>query len=139
MPAFISFRATQTAVAPAAYLVPAALDGVLEVLAAHGVESRALAAPLRRRVEAFRISASRQEEREFEGHRARALEGAWESVEPELPAGTVVVPLDQPLGRLAFHLLDPRASDGLVRWNVLDAALEGAAVYPILRSTAQIP
>ncbi|HUP18411.1 MAG TPA: M14 family metallopeptidase [Gemmatimonadota bacterium] len=139
MPAFVSFRPTRTAVAPFAYLVPPELDSVLDLLEAHGVESRPLATPVRGRFEAFGISASRQEEREFEGHRARILEGEWESVEAELPAGTVVVPLDQPLGRLVFHLLEPMGSDGLVRWNALDAALEDAAVYPILRSTAPVP
>ena len=50
-----------------------------------------------------------------------------------LPAGTVVVSVDQPLGRLAFMLLEPRSDDGLVNWNVLDEALEGAEVYPIVR------
>ncbi|HUP20885.1 MAG TPA: M14 family metallopeptidase [Gemmatimonadota bacterium] len=137
MPAFVSFRPTRTAAAPAAWLVPAGLEDVIELLAAHGVATRSLAAPIRRGVEEFRITASRQEEREYEGHRARALEGTWESVERELPAGTVVVPMDQPLARLAFHLLEPRASDGLVRWNAIE--VEGAGVYPILRSTAPIP
>lgn len=139
MPAFVSFGATRTAPVPAAWLVPAELDGVLELLAAHGVETRVLAAPLRRRVEEFRISASRQEEREYEGHRARALEGEWVGVERELPAGTVVVSMDQPLARLAFHLLEPRASDGLVRWNALDAAIAEGGAYPVLRSITPVP
>ncbi len=139
MPAYVSFRPTRTAAAPAAWLVPAELEGTLELLEAHGVETRTLAAPVRRRVDEFRISASRQEDREYEGHRARSLEGEWIAVEREIPAGTVVVDGDQPLARLAFHLLEPRASDGLVRWNALDAALEGTAIYPILRSATPIP
>ena len=49
-------------------------------------ETRPLAAPLRWRVEEFRISGSRQEEREYEGHRARSLEGEWEAVEREAAA-----------------------------------------------------
>ena len=53
-----------------------------------------------------------------------------------IPAGTVIVPTAQPLGRLAFYLLDPRSDDGLVAWNVLDDALEGAARYPILRAAS---
>jgi len=40
-----------------------------------------------------------------------------------LPPGTLRVPLDQPLARLAFQLLDPRADDGLLVWNAFDAAL----------------
>jgi len=56
-----------------------------------------------------------------------------------LPAGTVVVPTAQPLGRLAFYLLDPRSDDGLVAWNILDEVLEGADRYPILRSAGPLP
>lgn len=45
------------------------------------------------------------------------------------------MPLDQPLARLAFQLLDPEADDGLLVWNFWDAALEGGPgselpVYP---------
>ncbi|HZL99105.1 MAG TPA: hypothetical protein VFD43_02540 [Planctomycetota bacterium] len=41
-----------------------------------------------------------------------------------LPAGTVRVPLDQPLARLAFQLLDPESDDGLVVWNFWDSILD---------------
>jgi hypothetical protein len=44
------------------------------------------------------------------------------------------VPVNQPLGRIVFYLLEPRSDDGWVAWNVLDALL-GADVktYPIVR------
>ena len=45
------------------------------------------------------------------------------------------MPSAQPLGRLAFYLLEPRSDDGLVAWNVLDEALEGSTRYPILRAS----
>ena len=41
---------------------------------------------------------------------------------------------EQPLGRLVFELLEPRSSDGLLNWNVLDSLLEDATEYPILRT-----
>jgi hypothetical protein len=90
-------------------------------------------------VEAFAITSSTQSEREFQKHRERTLEGRWDAVRETFPAGTVVIPTAQPLGRLAFYLLDPRSDDGLVSWNVLDEALEGAARYPILRSASPPP
>ena len=51
-----------------------------------------------------------------------------------VPAGSLAVAMDQPLARLAFYLMEPRSDDGLVDWNLLDAAL-GADVksYPIVR------
>jgi hypothetical protein len=85
-------------------------------------------------VEVFRITSSTQAEREFQQHRERTIEGRWEPLRETLPAGTVVVPSGQPLGRLAFYLLDPRSDDGLVTWNVLDESLEAAERYPIRRA-----
>ena len=67
--------------------------------------------------------------------RERTLDGAWtDAGKRAIPAGTVVVPMDQPLSRLAFLLLEPRSDDGRTRWNALDEALERAEVYPILRT-----
>jgi hypothetical protein len=42
--------------------------------------------------------------------------------------------MNQPLARLAFYLMEPRANDGLLTWNFLDDALKGVNVYPILRT-----
>ena len=47
----------------------------------------------------------------------------------------MVVDVNQPLGRLAFYLIEPRSDDGLADWNILDEALgEGVTVFPIVRS-----
>ena len=41
---------------------------------------------------------------------------------------------NQPLGRLAFYLLEPTSDDGLVAWNYLDDQLkDGVKLYPVLR------
>jgi hypothetical protein len=42
----------------------------------------------------------------------------------ELPAGTVIVPIDQPAANVAANLLEPRAPDSMVRWGFLDAVFE---------------
>ena len=131
-----AFRGTGAAPVPAAWLVPSGLEAVIELLTAHGIRWSALAEPAAFEAESFTITASTQSEREFQGHRERKLEGNWAPAPATLPAGTVVVPSAQPLGRLAFYLLEPRSDDGVVAWNVLDEALEGAATYPILRTSA---
>ena len=136
MPDCTAFRGTETSRVPAVWLVPAELEAAIERLAAHGVRFERLAEATELDAEAFEITRSTQAEREFQGHRERAVEGRWRPVRERVPAGTVVVPTAQPLGRLAFYLLDPRSDDGLVAWNVLDAALEGATRYPILRAAA---
>jgi hypothetical protein len=136
MPEYGRFQATESGRVPAAYLIPAALEDVLDVLGAHGIRSHALTAAETREVEIFGITGSTRAESEFQGHHARTLEGSWARETREVPVGTNVVPMDQPLARLAFVLLEPRSDDGLVVWSLLDPALEGAATYPILRVPA---
>jgi hypothetical protein len=50
-----------------------------------------------------------------------------------VPAGSVVVPVGQPLGRLVFYLLEPRSDDGFVNWNLYDRIIESGGV-PIVRT-----
>lgn len=138
MPEFVAFRAIETQVAPAAYLVPAELGEALGLLAAHGIRMEPLPEEQEIDVEVFRIVASSLAEEAFQGHRERSIEGEWGAAARTVPAGTVVVRMDQPLARLAFHLLEPRSADGLVAWNVLDPALEEAEQYPILRVRAAV-
>ena len=139
MPDCTAFRGTEISRVPAIWIVPADLEPAIDRLAAHGVRMSTLVEPLMIEAEAFVITSSTQAEREFQQHRERTLEGRWESRTEVLPAGTVVVPTAQPLGRLAFYLLDPRSDDGLVAWNILDEGLEGADRYPILRSAGPLP
>jgi hypothetical protein len=54
-------------------------------------------------------------------------------VEIDVPAGSLIVPTNQPLGRLAFYLLEPESDDGLTTWNFLDQALQSGR-HPVLKS-----
>jgi hypothetical protein len=46
----------------------------------------------------------------------------------------MVVSVGAPLGRLAFHLLEPEADDGFANWGILDDWIQPGQEYPILRS-----
>ena len=120
---------------PSTYYIPADLTAAIDHLRAHGVRLRTLDTPAKVAVEEFQITGNTQAERPFEGHNERTLEGKWAPAERELPAGTVVVDMSQPLGRLAFYLIEPRSDDGLVDWNIVDPVLgPDVKVYPIVRS-----
>jgi len=118
-----TYTPTETEVAPAAYLIPPDLTEVLIRLDAHGVQSTTLPADRSMRLEKFRIDSTTAAPQSFQGHQERTLYGAYEAVTETVPAGTVVVPVNQPLGRLIFTLLEPRSADGFLDWNVLDRAL----------------
>ncbi|HWO88756.1 MAG TPA: M14 family metallopeptidase [Gemmatimonadales bacterium] len=134
MPDFSSFEGREWEVAPAAYLIPPTLEAVVARLEAHGISVGRLEAPLVTTLERFRVDSTWTAPREFQGHRERTVRGEWESVLDTVPAGFRVVRLDQPLGRLAFYLLEPRSDDGLLTWNFLDEQLAGARYYPIVRT-----
>lgn len=125
-----SFAASETERVPATYYLPPTLDAAIERLEAHGVTISRLEAPRTLEVEQFRIDRSEVASRPFQNHQERTVEGAWEPASADLPAGTVVVDMTQPLARLALILLEPRSDDGLLDWNVLDAALKDATPYP---------
>jgi hypothetical protein len=130
-----TFEATETERVPSTYYLPVNLTAAIENLRAHGVRTTMLAKPTTVQVEEFQITGNTVAQRPFEGHSERTLEGKWVPVERELPAGTIVIDVKQPLGRLGFYLIEPRSDDGLVDWNLLDSVLgEGVTVYPIVRS-----
>ncbi len=134
MPEYISFAPTETERAPRAYLVPAALGAVRDRLEAHGVRFTVLERATRVRAEEFAIDSTWQAPQPFQGHRERTVTGRWGPAEREVPAGTLVVPVDQPLGRLVFSLLEPRSDEGLLSWGLMDEALAGTKTAPVLRA-----
>ncbi|HEY0153235.1 MAG TPA: M14 family metallopeptidase [Longimicrobium sp.] len=131
---YSTFEAAETEVVPAAWFVPAELAEVADRLAAHGVRFERLAAPQRMTVEEFRIDSTRTAEQPFQNHRERRVWGRYVRTERVVPAGTLRIASLQPLGRLAFTLLEPRSDDGFLNWNLMDAALvKTPEVYPVVR------
>lgn len=131
---YIAFQPLETERAPRAYLIPPEVEVAVERMAAHGIETTTLAAPRTLRTEVFQVDSTRASERPFQGRNERTVWGRWTEEERSIPAGTVVVRVDRPLGLLAFMLLEPRSDDGLVNWALLDDFIQGGAAYPILRT-----
>jgi hypothetical protein len=129
-----TFEATLTETVPVAYFIPPTEREALMKLAMHGLHMDPLGRERTLQGERFVISSSTASEREFQGHNERTLEGSWEPAEITLPAETMIVLVDQPLGRLAFTLLEPLSDDGLTNWNAFDRSLDGADVFPVLRT-----
>jgi hypothetical protein len=128
-----TFAPTETAVASEAYFVlPEAADAIAR-LEAHGIAVTRSDSEAEVTVDRFVIDSSAVAQREFQGRRERTIWGRWVSESVILPAGTARIPLDQPLGRLAFTLLEPRSDDGFVAWAILDDLIE-EGIFPVLRA-----
>lgn len=136
---FISFAASESTVAPAAYFVPATRI-VQDRLEAHGIPFTKLDQPLTIKGEQYRIESSTLAAAPYEGHTARTITGKWEPADLNIAAGTLVVRIDQPLGRLAVLLLEPRSEDSFAAWGLMEDSLAGQPpIFPITRTSEKLP
>ena len=128
LPILDRFRATRTRRLPAGYFLPASEGATARLLRLHGLAVSELRAPWTDTVQVFVPDSLGWGERRFQGHALLDVEGRYERRMRTLPAGTYYVSTAQPLGRLAFALLEPEGY-GLYRWNAFDRLLgteEGA-------------
>ena len=99
------------------------MASVIDRLEAHGIKYFKTSEEMTFKGERFRIATSEVARPSTRDPQAADLTGAWQPNEQTIPAGSLVIPMDQPLARLAFMLLDPRSDDGLMAWNILDPML----------------
>ena len=124
---YVGFKAKTTKHAPLAYLFPAERGDLVRLLDAHGIRYEVLDAPRTHLAQTFLLFDPGPVAEPFAGaasHHPRQVTFDLHEGPRTFPAGTVRVPLDQPLARVAFQLLDPESDDGLVVWNFWDTLLD---------------
>lgn len=135
LPAFTAWEDRELVDLPTGYLVdPIYAEEVGAILTRHGIKTL----PGTQRPAGFPVLHFQESGRtlgpdHFQGVMPLALQGAWKADAPTKPRilpwrpadldRALWVPLDQPLGRLAFYLLDPRSPDGLVYWGSFHSVL----------------
>jgi hypothetical protein len=102
---------------PRAYWVPATWPEVIERLRAHGIALETIDAEREVACEAYRIEDAKLDEQPFEGRARVSGKPVPEKQTMRFPAGSVRVPVDQPLGVLAALLLEPSSGDSFFRWG----------------------
>jgi dipeptidyl-peptidase-4 len=132
-------EAELAATKPFAYLFPPRFAKAVEVLQRHGVAVDELREDIELDVTAFRVDKVNRAERVYQGHRAVAPVISPRTESRRVPAGTLLVRTDQPLGMLAALLLDPRAEDGLTTWNFFDDGLTDGQDSPVLALPSKTP
>ena len=87
----------------------------------------------------FEVAKLEKAQRKFEGHFMARATGKFVMKKQKFNKGDYVVELAQPLGNLAFYLLEPESDDGYITWNFFDEYLEKqgvatkAVVYPVAK------
>lgn len=110
---------------PAAYAIPAQWTVLVDRLDAHGIAYRRLARPLDLSAPGYQLDQPQWAAKPFEGHlMLRDFQTHAVTRKVTLPAGSVIVPLDQRAANVAIELLEPQAPDSLLHWGYLDAIFE---------------
>jgi murein tripeptide amidase MpaA len=136
LPLATGVKVTASTTPPAAYIVPPQWIHVIDVLSAHDVTLRRTTAPWTGKVERYRCSGMQWQAKPFEGRHPifggenpAAQSGRYgqctlTTETLTFPAGSVVVPLDQRLSKVAIHWLEPEAPDSALRWGFFDPIFE---------------
>ncbi len=138
VPYFNRTVATITADLPEAYVIPQACKRTIENFEAHGIIMERLEEAVSAAVQRFQIEALKTSERPNQGRVTLDITGSWKAEETTLEAGAYIVSLHQPLARLIPALLEPEASDSLVRWGFFTSWIvpqwsREFNPYPVLR------
>ena len=128
-----NYIGTNAVALPRAWLVPAAQERAITNLSTHGIQFETVSKPFTAMVGVHQIQSIRRNSRPFQGHQMLLLSTTENVALREIPAGTLIVPAAQPLGRLAALLLEPSATDGLAAWNYFDDVIHEGGEYPVLR------
>ena len=98
---------------------------VAERLAAHGIAFQTLTAPSpAQALETFRASEAKLTPGTFEGRSMMKVQGGWQPETRALPAGSLFIPIAQPLARVIVALMEPQAPDSFLSWGFFNAAFE---------------
>ena len=133
------FVATRSLAMPKGWIIPKTLVGSPRLAAAldrlrwHGIKMQEFASDQQLAVERFSIAELTKAPRPFQGHQEARLKGAFARAQLTVDAGSLFIPANQPLARLAFYLIEPESDDGLVTWNVIEEGLAVGQTYPIYR------
>ncbi|MDG6080179.1 carboxypeptidase [Erythrobacter litoralis] len=112
----IGQEATETVNLPVAWWVPAAQTEVIERLRLHGIEFTTIEAPQTLMLDEVHLVDPKLS-RPIEGRYPMTASFEHKEAERLMPAGSVRVPVDQPLGLLAAALLEPESQDSFLAWG----------------------
>ncbi len=136
---FGKFEPVDAVLAPRAYVISAEDGALVSKVAAlvelHGLRLQRTTETTAMTVEAVVPAHVDRSSRTFQGHQEVHLVDVQRTTSTvTFPAGSLVIRMDQPLARLAFHLLEPTSDDGLVAWNVIDEWLADGKAVPVYRA-----
>jgi len=133
MPVYDRFAASAKIQAPTAYLIDPKAGDVVGLLLKHGIRVDRLVEDWEGYAWRFNVARLTRAPQAFQGRHLITLDGQFESGVLKAQAGEFVVRMNQPLGRLAFHILEPQSTDGAAAWGFFGGLLREGRPYPVFR------
>jgi len=90
----------------------------------HGIKSYTIQKPTTFTVQSYRFRNARFRPTSFEGRILVSYNLDTLTLKHEYLPGSVIVPMNQPLARMAAYLLEPAADGSLASWGFFDAVME---------------
>jgi hypothetical protein len=121
---FYGSHSTLTLKRPAAYWVPSYRKDLIERLKLHGLTVETLDRPKTLPIEMLRLIDPKVAPRANEGHVQISVDKVTaETRDWTFPVGSVRVSTDQPLGDIAFLLLEPQSNESFFAWGMVPEVL----------------
>ncbi len=108
---------------PKAYILLPCAKKVVKKLIENGIEVYKILEPSEIEVEEFKIKSIESSKIPFQGHHTKKVSGEYKKVKKIIPKGSYLIPLEQPLSRLAAVMLEPLSPDGFLYWGLFDEVL----------------
>ena len=124
-PLITSYEATSSVQLPEAYVLMPQWDKVIDLLDLHNIRYSRLTEPKEMTVQTYRYTKATFSTRQSEGRiPVLKTEYTTQMETRTCPAGSVVIDMNQPNGRLAAWLLEPSAPGSLVYWGFFNQVVQ---------------
>lgn len=124
-PLITSYDATSSVLLPEAYIFMPQWTDVIELFDLHDIKYTRLTEPKKIEVETYRYNGATFSTRQSEGRIPVVKTDYTTQTETlEYPAGSILIDMNQPSGRIAAWLLEPSAPGSLVYWGFFNQVLQ---------------
>ena len=124
-PLITSYDATSSVQLPEAYIFMPQWTDVIELFDLHDIKYTRLTEPKKIEVETYRYNGAAFSTRQSEGRIPVVKTDYTTQTETlEYPAGSILIDMNQPSGRIAAWLLEPSAPGSLVYWGFFNQVLQ---------------
>jgi hypothetical protein len=125
LPYFSSTKPIINANLPYAYIIPVEWKSVIDRIKAHGIKMTELKTGATIPITTCRFKNPKWQQNSYEGHHPM-VNIAFDDIEETrfFPAGSVVIEVMQPAGRILPHMLEPKGNGSFLYWGFFDAVFE---------------